>query len=96
MLSHPLTNFEIQAYYESEPKFIVYSRNNLPKTMKDGSYIVNLDECTSLGTHWLGLYASGNSVTYFDSFGVEHIPEETKGFIGSKNTITYIFRIIGL
>ena len=42
MLSHPLTNFERQKYYENEPKFNgIYSRNNLLK-IKDGTYIINL------------------------------------------------------
>ena len=37
MPSHTLTNFEIQKYYQNEPKFNgVFSRNNLPKTIKDG------------------------------------------------------------
>ena len=32
MPSHPLTNSEIQKYYQNEPRFNdVYSRNNLPK-----------------------------------------------------------------
>ena len=32
MLSHPLTNFQIQKYYQNEPKFNgIYSRNNLSK-----------------------------------------------------------------
>ena len=44
MPPHLLTNFEIQKYYQNEPKFnSVYSRNNLPKT-KDGAYVINLDE----------------------------------------------------
>ena len=44
MLPHPLSNFEIQKYYQNEPKFNgIYSRNNLSK-IKDGAYIVNLDE----------------------------------------------------
>ena len=44
MPTHPLTFFEIQKYYQNETKFnSVYSRNNLPK-MKDGMYIINLDE----------------------------------------------------
>ena len=48
---HYLTNFEIQQYYENEPKFNgVYSRNNLSKT-KNGAYIINLDENESVGTH---------------------------------------------
>ena len=44
MLPHPLTNFEIQKYYQNEPKFnCVYSRNHLSK-INDGSYIINDDE----------------------------------------------------
>ena len=53
MPPHPLTNFEIQKYYENEPKFNgVYSRNSLSK-LKDGTYIINLDEYESVGTHWI-------------------------------------------
>ena len=74
---HPLTNFEIEEYYESEPRFNgVYSRDNLPKTIKSGPYIVNLDEYANTGTHWIALYVKNNEVTYFDSFGVEHVPED--------------------
>ena len=44
MPPHPLTNFEIQKYYQNEPRFNgVFSRNNLPKTIKDGAYVINLD-----------------------------------------------------
>ena len=32
MLPHPLTNFEMQKYYQNEPRFNdVYSRNDFPK-----------------------------------------------------------------
>ena len=93
MLPHPLTNFETQKYYQNEPKFNgVYSRNNLPK-IKDGAYVINLDEYKSIGTHWIALYVNAENVTYFDSFGVEHIPKEIKKFIGNKNIITNIYRI---
>ena len=45
MLPHPLTNFEIQRSYQNQPKFNgVFSRNNLPKTIKDGAYVIDLDE----------------------------------------------------
>ena len=48
MSPHPLTNFEIQKYYQIEPKFNgVYSRNNLPK-IKDGAYVINPDEFKSI------------------------------------------------
>ena len=39
------------------------------------------------------MYVNDNNVTYFDSFGVEHIPKEIKQFIGNKNIITNIHRI---
>ena len=77
MTPHPLTNFEIEAYYENEPGFNgVYSRDNLPDKIKDGACVVNLDEYSDIGTHWVALYANNKTVTYLDSFGVEHIPKE--------------------
>ena len=49
----PLTNFEIQKYYQKEPRFNgVYPRDNLQK-IKDGAYVINLDEYSDIGTHWL-------------------------------------------
>ena len=76
MLSHPLTNIEMQNYYQNEPKFNgVYWRNNLPK-IKVEAYVINLDEYKSIGTHWIVLYVNDNNVTYFYSFRVEHIPKE--------------------
>ena len=91
---HPLTNFEIQKYYENEPRFNgVFSRNNLFKKIKDGAYIINLGEYADVGTHWIALFCKKNEIVYFDSFGVEHIPEEIKEFCGNKNIKANIFRI---
>ena len=56
-------------------------------------YIINLYEYSDIGTHWVALYVQNNDVTYFDSFGVEHIPKEIRTFIGNKNIKTNIFRI---
>ena len=93
MPTHHLTNFEIQEYYENEPKFNgVYSRNNL-SNIKYGAYIINLDEYESIGTHWIVYYVNDNNATYFDSFGVDHIPKEIKKFIGNRKIITNIYRI---
>ena len=39
------------------------------------------------------LWVSNNYVTYFDSFGVEHIPKEIKEFVKNKNIKTNIFRV---
>ena len=56
MLPHPLTDFEIQKYYQNEPRFNgVYSRDNLQR-IKDGVYIINLDEHSDIRTHWVALY----------------------------------------
>ena len=94
MKPHPLTNFEIQKYYENEPRFNgVYSRNNLTKKIKDGAYVINLDEHADTGTHWIASFCNRNKIVYFDSFGVEHIPEESKEFIGNRNIKANIFRL---
>ena len=78
---HSLTNFEIQKYYQNEPRLNgVYSRDIQPK-MKVGAYVINLDVYSDIGTHWVALYVYNNDVTYFDSFGVEHIPNKIKTFI---------------
>ena len=84
MSLHPLTNVEIQKYYQNEHKFNgVYSRNNLLK-IKDGVYVINLDDYKSIQSHWIVLYVNDNNVIYFDSFGVEKIPKEIKKIIGKK------------
>ena len=72
MSPHPLTNFEIQKYYENEPKFNgVNYRDNLPR-IKDWVYVINamnLDEYSDIGTHWVSLWVNNsNNDTYFDSF----------------------------
>ena len=92
MPPHPLTNFEIQQYYENEPRFNgVFSRDNLSKNIKDGAYVINLDEYKDVETHWIALFCKKNEIIYFDSFGVEHIPEEIKEFTGNKNIKANIF-----
>ena len=53
----------------------VYSRNKLPK-IKDGVYVINIDEFKSIGPQWIAFYVNGNNIKYFDSFQVKHIPKE--------------------
>ena len=100
---HPLTNFEIQEYYQNEPRFNgVFSRDNLPNSIRpkglgsavrNSAYVINLDENHDIGTHWVALYVNNKTVTYFDSFGVEHIPKEIMQFIARKKIIASIYRI---
>ena len=88
---HPLTNFEIQEYYQSKPRF--NGDFNLPNSIKNGAYVINLDEYHDIGTHWVALYVNNKTVTYFDYFGVEHIPREIMKFISHKKIITNIYRL---
>ena len=77
MPPHPSTNFEIREFYENEHRFNgVCSRINLPKIIKNGAYVINLDEYADVGTHWIALYVKNNEVIYFGSFDVEHVPKE--------------------
>ena len=48
---------------------------------------------THTKTHWIALYISNNNATYFDSFGIEHIPKDIKTFINKSTIVTDIFRI---
>ena len=73
MPPHPLTNFGIQKYYQNESRFNgVYTRDNLPKII-DGAHVINLDENSDIGTHWVDFYLGGsspkglknNNITYF-------------------------------
>ena len=95
MSPHSLKIFEILKYYQNESKFNgVFSRNNLPKKkIKDGAYVINLDEYADVSIHWIDLFCNRSEIVYFDSFGVEHVPEEIKEFVGNKNIIANIFRV---
>ena len=94
MPAHPLTNFEIQEYYKNKQRFNgVYSRDNLPNTIKNGAYVINLNEYADAGTHWIALYVNKNEITYFDSFSENMFLGEIKKFIGYENIKTNIFRI---
>ena len=61
--------------------------------IKDGAYVIDLDEQSDIGTHWVALWANNNNVTNFDSFGAEHIPKEIIKFIENINIKTDISRI---
>ena len=92
--SHPLTNFEIIKCYKNESRFTgVYSRDNLPNKIKDGVYVINLDEYSYISTHWIASYVKNNEVTYFDSFVRGHIPKEIKAFVKNRNIKTNVFRM---
>ena len=60
MLPHSLTNFQIQKYYQNEPRFNGFcARHNLPK-IKDMAYVITFDEYPDIGTHWVALWVDNN------------------------------------
>ena len=81
-------------YYENESRFNgVYSRYNLPNKIRDEAYVINLDEYSDIGTHWVALYPKNNDIIYSESFGVVHIPKEIKTFIKNRHIKANMFRI---
>ena len=65
----------------------------MPKKIKNGAYVINLDEYGHVGTHWTALFCNRSELVYFNSFGVEYVPEEIKEFVGNKNIKAQTFRV---
>ena len=67
------------------------------KKIKDGAYIINIDEYANLDTHRIALFCKKNEIVYFNSFGVEYISEDIQEFIkefpGNINIKTNTFRV---
>ena len=59
----------------------------------DWAYVIKLDEYADIGSYGIALYALDNDITYFDSFGVEHVSKEIKKIIRDKNIKINILRI---
>ena len=53
--------------------------------------ICQINDLSDIGTHWIALHAL--NVTYFDGFGVEHIPKEIKIFIFIKYLLKYLINL---
>ena len=52
----------MQKYYQNEARFNgVYSTDNLPDKVKDGAYVINLDEYCDIANHLIALYAFNNN-----------------------------------
>ena len=82
--SNIITNQDLTAFFQ---------KTICPKKIKDGAYVINLDEYANLGMNWIALFCNKNEIVCFDSFGGEHVPEEIKKSVRKKNIITNIFRV---
>ena len=72
-------------------ELMVFFQEPIYQKKKYGAYVINLDEYEDIGTSWIALFCEKDEIVYFDSFGVEHIPEEIKKFIRNKNIKANIF-----
>ena len=78
MPPHPLTYFEIQ--------------NIIKQTSQSKGWSIHIKSWwVQINKNTLGSFV-GNNVTYFDSFGVEHIPEKIEKIIGNKIITTNIIQ----
>ena len=70
-LSLPLSTWHFNKYYVN-CRFYggVYSRDSMPNHIERKFYIINLDDESGPGTHWVVLYNLRKKPIYFDSFGV--------------------------
>ena len=87
MPPNSLKNFEIQKYYQDEPRFNgVYYRNNFPAKIKDRANVINLVEYADVGTHWIALFCRRNRKLkqFILPFNVEHVLMKLKNFLGIK------------
>jgi len=65
-------------------------RDALPtKARRNESGIVNLDDSTGPGTHWVAYAKRGNSAIYFDGFGNLRPPKELERYLGYDTTVRY-------
>ena len=88
---HPLKNFEIQKYYENEPRFhCVFSRDNLPKTINNGAYVINLGEYAYVGKYWIALFFRKTEIVYFDVLVLSMFLKKLKSSLEIK-TLKQIF-----
>ena len=84
---------KVSKYYENDCSFNgVFPSKNLPR-IKNGAYVINLDDKKSKVTHWVSLFIDRNTAVYFDSFGTEYIPQEVLNKIEDKSITHNIFRI---
>ena len=93
-LLHPLNNdIEITNYFKYEPRFnAVFERKNLPK-IKDAVYVINLDDKNGKGAHRVLLFIHKNVAVYFESLGIEYIPQKVLTKLSDQSITHNIVRI---
>ena len=85
MLLYPLTNFEIQKSHQNEAKLNgVFSRDNLPKKIKDETYVINLNEYANVGTYWTVLFCEKKKLFILIVLELNMFLRKLKSLLGIK------------
>ena len=89
---YPISNFKINEILKNDKNYIgTFSKDNVPILKNNESAIVNLADSNKTGTHWIAMKFMNNKLFYFDSYGIEFIPDIIKKQY--KKIITNIYRI---
>ena len=89
---YPISNFKINEILKNDENYIgTFSKDNVPILKNNESSIVNLADSFNKGTHWIGMKFINKKLFYFDSYGIEFIPDIIKKQY--DRIITNIYRI---
>ena len=58
-----------------------------------GHFVINLNENANVGTNWVVCFVKDSNATCFNSFRLEHIPNEIEGFKVDQNVKVNIFGV---
>ena len=91
---YPISNFKINEILKDNKNYIgTFSKNNIPILKNNQSTIVNLANSNDTGTHWIGMKYVDKKLFYFDSYGIQYIPDIIKNQYSDDKIITNIYRI---
>ena len=92
--NYPLSNIFISNLLKNFKHFDkCYSKDQIPLIENNKSLIFNLENSDKSGSHWVGLSRKNNDIFVFDSFGVDHIPNNLYKIYKNYNIITNIYKI---
>jgi len=67
----------------------IYMKDELEDNLKEGNYIINLENSNQSGSHWTCFIKDKNNIYYYDSFGV--VPPQNIYNISVKNSLNLYY-----
>ena len=89
-----MSNLKIDEILRYDKNYIgTFSKNNAPILENNQMIIINLQNSTQSGSHWVSYKKIGNKIFYFDSYGVAFIPDIIRNQYSNHKFICNIYRI---